>query len=141
MLNQLRRDGIAALESAREQAYQRPPTARSRASSSAPQRHYGPSKLDYRGNVYNDAARDFFLQHGVEQIDPAYECNQEGDEVPLMICKHCLRYSLNQCPLEQGPGFKPDPLVLKIGNDSFRLKFDCKRCEMHVLGCLKTTKR
>ena len=79
--------------------------------------------------------------HGVEQIAPAYECDQQEEEVSLMITKHCLRYSFDQCPKERGPGFKPDPLQLTIGPDTFRLRFDCKRCEMHVLGRLKGKKR
>jgi putative protease len=66
--------------------------------------------------------------------------NQETDEVSLMITKHCLRYSFNQCPKEREPGFKPESLVLKMGKEAFRLKFDCKRCEMHVLGKLKQPK-
>ena len=41
-------------------------------------------------------------------------------------------YGFNQCPKQQGPGFKPEPLSLKLGSDSYRLRFDCKRCEMQV---------
>jgi putative protease len=51
-----------------------------------------------------------------------------------------LRYSFNQCPKEREPGFKPESLVLKMGKEAFRLRFDCKRCEMHVLGKLKQPK-
>jgi putative protease len=58
-----------------------------------------------------------------------------------MITKHCLRYSFNQCPKEREAGFKPEPLTLTIGSDEFRLRFDCKRCEMQVLGKLKRQKR
>ena len=57
-----------------------------------------------------------------------------------MITKHCLRYSFNQCPNEREAGFRPDPLTLTIGKDEFRLRFDCKRCEMQVLGRLKPRK-
>jgi collagenase-like PrtC family protease len=137
MLNQLRREGIAALEAARLAGYQRP----ARAQIQLPVPLVGTTALSYLGNVYNAAAAAFFAAHGVEQVVPAYECNQEEDEVSLMITKHCLRYSFNQCPKEQGPGFKPDSLQLTIGPDTFRLRFDCKRCEMHVLGSLKLGKR
>ena len=136
-LNQLRREGIAALEAARLAAYQRP----AKAQIQLPLPMVGVSDLSYLGNVYNSAAAAFYRQHGVEQIAPAYESDELSDEVSLMITKHCLRYSFNQCPKEQGPGFKPDSLQLKIGNDTFRLRFDCKRCEMHVLGKLKPGKR
>ena len=137
LLNQLRRDGIEALLLARQHSYQRP----AKAAVALPIPLFGVSSLSYLGNVYNAAAEAFFREHGVEQIDPAYESDQLGDEVSLMITKHCLRYSFDQCPRERGPGFKPDPLQLSIGKDTFRLRFDCKRCEMHVLGSLKRGKR
>ncbi|MEZ7861865.1 MAG: U32 family peptidase [Aeromonadaceae bacterium] len=137
LLNQLRRDGIAALAQARHESYQRP----AKAAVALPVPLLGVSSLSYLGNVYNAAAEAFFRQHGVEQIAPAYECDQQDEEVSLMITKHCLRYSFDQCPKERGPGFKPDPLQLTIGPDTFRLRFDCKRCEMHVLGRLKSKKR
>ena len=133
LLNQLRRDGIAALVLARKNSYQRP----AKAAVALPIPLFGVSSLSYLGNVYNAAAEAFFRRHGGEQIAPAYESDQQDDEVSLMITKHCLRYSFDQCPKERGPGFKPDPLQLTIGKDTFRLRFDCKRCEMHVLGCRK----
>ena len=50
-----------------------------------------------------------------------------------MITKHCLRYSFNLCP-KQVIGIRPDPLILSNGNDTLTLRFDCKPCEMHVIG-------
>ncbi|MGL5553837.1 MAG: collagenase-like protease, partial [Aeromonas veronii] len=88
------------------------------------------------GNVLNSAAEQFFREHGVERIAPAYEANKEEREVVLMITKHCIRYSQNLCPNEV-PGLKAEPLELKMGKDTFRLRFDCNRCEMHVMGSLK----
>lgn len=130
-VNQLRRLAVEALEQARSVAYQRPvPKPRDELAV------FPEQKLSYLGNVYNRLATDFYKTHGVGVVAPAYELNQETNEVSLMITKHCLRYSFQQCPKENGPGFKPDPLVLKMGKETFRLKFDCKRCEMHVLGKL-----
>jgi hypothetical protein len=51
-----------------------------------------------------------------------------------MITKHCLRYSFNLCPKEV-KGIRPDPMLLMNGDETLTLKFDCKRCEMHVIGC------
>ncbi len=135
-LNRLRRDGIAALEANRQQAHRRP----QRQEQQQPAPLLGSESLSYLGNVYNAAAEAFFREHGVTQIAPAFEANREENEVALMITKHCLRYSFNQCPKQQGPGFKPEPLSLKLGSDSYRLRFDCKRCEMQVLGRLKKGK-
>ena len=89
------------------------------------------------GNVYNHRARAFYARHGVEVIAPAYEANVERGEVSLMITKHCLRYSFNLCPKEV-KGIRPDPLVLMNGKDRLTLRFDCKACEMHVMGPMKS---
>ena len=32
---------------------------------------------------------------------------------------------------------KPDPMTLINGNEKLILKFDCKACEMHVVGKMK----
>lgn len=135
-LNALRREVAEQLEQARCAAYKRPePNLQRSLLAVFPQQ-----KLSYLGNIYNQQAAAFYRQHGVSEIAPAYETNQQPDEVSLMITKHCLRYSFNQCPKEREPGFRPDHLVLKMGKETFRLKFDCKRCEMHVLGKLKQPK-
>ncbi|WP_332705976.1 U32 family peptidase [Plesiomonas shigelloides] len=131
-LNALRRQAVEALEAARINGYPRPLRHQAVGNPAFPQEN-----LSYLGNVYNQAAENFYRMHGVDDIAPAYELNQEADEVSLMITKHCLRYTQNMCPKEV-KGLKPDPLVLEMGNDIFRLKFDCKRCEMHVLGKLKS---
>jgi collagenase-like PrtC family protease len=130
-LNGLRRDGIAALEAARVASYQRPERRIALRDVSYPQH-----RLSYLGNVLNSAAEQFFREHGVERIAPAYEANKEEGEVVLMITKHCIRYSQNLCPKEV-PGLKAEPLELKMGKDTFRLRFDCNRCEMQVMGSLK----
>ena len=93
--------------------------------------------LNYLGNVFNRQARAFYEKHGVRLIEPAYECQQEAGEVSLMITKHCLRYSFQLCP-KQVKGIRPEPLILMSGKEKLELRFDCKACEMHVVGRLKT---
>jgi len=134
-LNALRREAISQLEIARLTHYQRP-TARM---PSTPPARYPQKNLRYLGNVSNRLARAFYLKHGVESIGEAFECNHETSAVPLMITKHCLRYSLGQCPKLVKPTLK-GPLTLVNGNQRHTLEFDCKRCEMHVLGQLKPKK-
>jgi len=69
-------------------------------------------------------------------IEPAYECGHEKGEVSLMITRHCLRYSFKLCP-KQVKGIRPDPMLLINGQDRLTLRFDCKACEMHVVGKLR----
>ncbi|MEW5942930.1 MAG: U32 family peptidase [Pseudomonadota bacterium] len=128
-LNALRRQAAEQLEAARQAARQRPP----KAPVQAPAAPYPETTLSYRGNVYNRQAQAFYARHGVTHIAPAFECNQERDAVSLMITKHCLRYSFNLCP-KQVKGIRPDPLSLVRGNEELTLRFDCRRCEMHVVG-------
>jgi len=138
-LNALRRDAVAALEAARAAAYQRPP----RALPVEPPAIYPEDTLSYLANVYNHKARDFYAKHGVQIIAAAYESHEETGEVSLMITKHCVRYSLSLCP-KQAKGVtgvqgtvRAAPLTLINGSEKLTLRFDCKPCEMHVVGKLK----
>jgi putative protease len=131
-LNNLRRQGIEALEAARLAAYQRP----AKWDAVSPPAIYPESQLDYLGNVFNAKAREFYTRHGVSLIESAYECDEEKGAVSLMITKHCIRYSFNLCPKEV-KGIRPDPLTLVNGSEKLTLRFDCKKCEMHVIGKMK----
>jgi putative protease len=138
-INGLRRDAIAAHEAARLTAWQRP----QRKPEAAPGPVYPDTQLSYLANVYNEKARAFYQRHGVQLIDAAYEAHQEAGEVSLMITKHCLRFSFNLCP-KQAKGVqgvqgqvKAEPMTLVSGNERYTLRFDCKPCEMHVVGAMK----
>ena len=131
-LNGLRRAAIEALDAARDAAYRRPERRMPIGSPAI----YPEDALSYLGNVFNAKARAFYEKHGVSVIEPAYECHAEKGEVSLMITKHCLRFSFNLCP-KQVKGIRPDPMVLMNGNEKLTLRFDCKPCEMHVVGKLK----
>lgn len=141
LLNALRRDGIAALEQARADAWTRLP----RAIPVAPPARYPGDSLSYLANVYNHAAQRFYLQHGVQVVEAAYESHEETGAASLMITKHCVRYSLSLCPKQtrgvtgvQGT-IKAEPLQLVNGKERLTLQFDCKACEMHVVGRIKRT--
>jgi putative protease len=131
-MNGLRRDAVAVLEAAREAAREHPP--RRIAASPAPT--FPENELSYLANVLNSAARTFYEKHGVTVIAEAYETDREKGEVSLMITRHCLRYSYNLCPKEV-KGIRPDPMTLVNGKEKLTLRFDCKKCEMHVIGKLK----
>jgi len=130
----LRRQATDHLEAARRTAYRRP----LRRPAAGGELNYPQPRLTYQGNVLNHAAEAFYRQHGVSHIEPAYEADARKDEVVLMVCKHCLRHSLDLCP-KQNPTVRPEPLTLQIGKESLRLRFDCRKCEMQVLGRHKGT--
>ncbi len=136
-LKSLRRDAIEALTEARVAAHPRG----SRKAETDPAPVYPESHLSFLANVYNQKARDFYHRHGVQLIDAAYEAHEETGEVPVMITKHCLRFSFNLCPKQAkgvtGVKTKVAPMQLVHGDEVLTLKFDCKPCEMHVIGKMK----
>ena len=114
-----------------------------RARAVEPPAQYPEEQLTYLANVYNQASRDFYAKHGVKLIAAAYEAHTEAGEVPVMVTKHCLRWSFNLCP-KQAKGVqgvqgqvRAEPMVLISGKDRLTLKFDCKPCEMHVMGTMR----
>ncbi len=99
---------------------------------------YVASELDYRANAYNKKAVEFYHQHGVNSVAPAYESGKEKGEVELMLCKHCIRYSLGACTKTEGGKSLPNQLFLvDPNNNRLRLLFDCKNCQMKVMGKLQ----
>jgi putative protease len=138
-LNKLRREAVERLLAARLDAYRRP----TRKPATQPPANYPEAALSYLANVYNQSARHFYEKHGVKLIDAAYEAHQEAGEVSLMITKHCLRYSFSLCP-KQAKGVtgvqgqvRAEPMTLVNGGERLTLKFDCRACEMHVIGKMK----
>ena len=139
LLNGLRREAVAVLEAARAAGLERLP----RAVPAEPPTPYPEDTLTYLANVFNDQARQFYARHGVKVIAAAYEAQEEHGEVSLMITKHCVRYSLSLCP-KQAKGVtgvqgtvKAEPMQLINGKEKLTLRFDCKPCEMHVVGKIK----
>jgi putative protease len=137
--NAWRRAAIERLEAARTAALPALP----RATPVEPPVAYPDDTLSYLGNVFNDPAHRFYLRHGVKVIAAAFESHEERGEVSLMITRHCVRYSLSLCP-KQAKGVlgvqgtvRAEPLTMVNGNETLTLKFDCKACEMHVVGRIR----
>jgi putative protease len=138
-INALRRDALAAHEAARLASWERP----ERAQAAEPPAVYPEAQLSYLANIYNEKARAFYHKHGVQLMAAAYEAHEEPGEVSLMITKHCLRFSFNLCP-KQAKGVqgvqgqvRAEPMTLVSGDERYTLKFDCKPCEMHIIGAMK----
>ena len=136
LLNQLRRDAVDELVSARLEHFKPQPTEF--VISNIP---YFETHLDARGNVVNKNAEAFYRRHGVTQIDwgidmPDYFVYNKADDIPLMTTKYCLRYELHQCLKQKcnksvDADYQGELLLLNNGK-RFRLRFDCGRCEMQI---------
>lgn len=134
LLNQLRRETAEMLDEAPQRGSVAP------ASRSPYRRRSTRRPISFLANVYNHKARAFYQRYGVQLIDAAYEAHEEKGDVPVMITKHCLRFAFNLCP-KQAKGsiksWKATPMQLIHGDEVLTLKFDCRPCEMHVVGKIK----
>ena len=82
---------------------------------------------DYKANVYNSSAKNFYKNCGCEITEPAYEAGC-SHKIELMRTKHCIKYALNMCK-------SPQKLFLVDDrNKKYELQFDCKNCEMVIVG-------
>lgn len=91
---------------------------------------YPQQEIDYKGNVLNKNAKEFYEKHGCKVIEPAIEgiklSNSQKDDKCAMTTKHCLKYAFNMCK-------SPKNLYLiDEKGKRYRLKFDCSKCEMEI---------
>jgi len=96
---------------------------------------YPITSLDYTFNVSNKLARKFYERHGVTSIEKAFELQWDPGKSKVMTTKYCVKYELGKCPKFQRDtmGTKvAEPLVLKQGDREYKLKFNCKPCEMEI---------
>lgn len=131
-LTALRRRLVEALDNANLTTYpydyRRPETA-------VP---YPGDELDARDNVANPLSRKFYKEHGVKKIIPAIEVERPAGETVVMTTRYCLRRELGCCLKD--PSVPQScraryaaPLTISTGPHTFRLDFDCRRCEMNVI--------
>ena len=101
---------------------------------------YPAAVLDYRANVINHKAEEFYKHHGVNEIERGVEQTGDYDDKALMTTKYCLRYELGCCLQGKSNGrpqvpLQPtDKLVLVNNTRRFRLEFDCGECQMKVIA-------
>ena len=139
VLNQLRRDAVEQLIALRINHFRPADTPRSDLGEPYPQ-----PALDYRANVVNQRAEDFYRRHGVQQVERGLEQTGDFDGKALMTTRYCLRYELGAC-LQHRPGgnaaghpclerpIQPaDRLFLLNNGRRLRLEFDCAQCQMRI---------
>ena len=82
--------------------------------------------LDYRANVLNSRAKDFYNSCGCKILENALESGLPLENKCVMKTKHCLKFACGLC--------KKDVKLFLIDekNKKYRLKFDCDKCEMQV---------
>lgn len=96
---------------------------------------YPETKLDFMYNVANKTARKFYERHGVTEIEKAFELQWDPGKSRVMTTKYCIKYELERCPKYHRENMDQklkEPLVLKQGELEYKLKFNCKPCEMEI---------
>jgi collagenase-like PrtC family protease len=96
---------------------------------------YPVSQLDFTYNVANKLAMAFYKRHGVTEIEKAFELQWDPGKSRVMTTKYCVKYELGKCWRfnKDTMGEKlVEPLTLKHGENEYKLKFNCKPCEMEI---------
>ena len=125
VINQLRRDLFDKLMNKRIEYYNNNRQKQSKMTHSK----YYQNTLDYRANIHNKKAKEFYEKCGVTEIlEPSFETKRPQRQVELMRCKHCIKYALNLCKSKTH-------LVLQDEfGKIYPLKFDCNNCEMSLIN-------
>lgn len=87
----------------------------------------------YMYNIANRLAHSFYEQEGMSDITPAFEIRKPSSPL-VMQCRYCLRHELGQCKKgHKQSGLLKEPLHLRLADGrTFRLEFDCKKCQMNI---------
>ncbi|MFZ4544877.1 MAG: DUF3656 domain-containing protein, partial [Saprospiraceae bacterium] len=129
-VNEVRRAALTELAAIRVRDYQR--TEQPILKTNQP---YPVKELDFTYNVSNKLARAFYKRHDVSEIEKAFELQWDPGKSRVMVTKYCVKYELGKCPRYQRStmGEKlAEPLTLKHGTVEYKLKFNCKPCEMEI---------
>jgi 23S rRNA 5-hydroxycytidine C2501 synthase len=127
-LNRLRREALEQLTKARLKRYL------PKALAFFPNAVDSPEKtVDFRANVLNRHAEQFYARHGATVIEPALE--RRGDPLGkiIMTTRYCICHQLDACSRYGKKALSlKQPLQLTDGHRHYRLSFDCHRCVMHI---------
>lgn len=123
-LNELRRNALEKLMQKRLENYK--PERQDRIKTA----QYPEKSGDYRLNVHNKMAEEFYKKCGCSIEEYSLESGSSTKNRELMRTKHCIRHSLGMCLKNTG---NHEKLFLKDEyGEKYALEFDCKNCEMVV---------
>lgn len=129
-VNEIRREVLEQLVEVRIKEYHRATSQLTKTN-----HPYPVDKLDFTYNVSNKMARAFYKRHGVTEIEKAFELQWDPGKARVMTTKYCVKYELGKCARFQRDTMGEklvEPLTLKHGENEYKLKFNCKPCEMEI---------
>ena len=140
-LNSLRREAVEQLTAIHKKRSKPAPPYKKQAVS----KDYFKDSLDYRANVSNNKAKEFYLKRGVKNIEPALEITPaDGLSRTVMTTRYCIRFENGRCPrhssttkdiinkAEIPDDLWKEPLYIKDLTNAFSVHFDCSECEMTI---------
>jgi len=89
---------------------------------------YFEKEVDYRANIHNKSAQEFYKKSGVNIKEWSFESDKPNRQVALMRCKHCIKYALGMCKTKARLRLRDE-----LGK-TYSLNFDCKNCIMSVMS-------
>lgn len=126
-INELRRSLLQKLMDKRIESY------RKNVSNGISYAQFPYKKYNYRANVLNESAKNFYNKCGCDVTEYALEsASFIPNGVELMRTKHCLRYALGLCSKHTNCNKKL--FLADEKGKKYPLLFDCKNCEMVVLN-------
>lgn len=99
---------------------------------------YPDKAVDFRENVSNKLALDFYKSHGVEVKEMAIETLKRSESKKsgrvVMTCRHCILREIGKCKKDNLWANLAEPLTIRSSEgDTFRLDFDCASCTMRLI--------
>ena len=136
LLNQMRRDAVEKLIQERLRHFAPKNGDNMHTDANAHNVAYDCGPTDFRLNIVNRKAEQFYNQHGVESVEYGLEATHAYDGKPLMTSKYCLRYEIGQCLKKKcnqqvTADYRSDLFLVNNGR-RLQLKFNCDRCEMEI---------
>ena len=106
-----------------------------------------PYLYNYLYNASNRKAKEFYKEQGIEadsfeigtnESAPSLRGRAGGEAASpqlLMQCRYCLRNEMGYCTKSGKRAPWKEPLTISISDGrEFQLQFDCKNCQMNVIG-------
>ncbi len=94
---------------------------------------YPEPELDYKANISNAKAKQFYIKRGVNVKEYALELQKNTKNKDLMTSKYCIKNQLGLCSKQTPKKKYKEPFVLKDEfNKEYLVEFNCKDCIMKI---------
>ena len=129
ILNNLRRQAIEKIREERKKQF-----IRKKRTNNITLSNYPIKELNYKANIYNSKARNFYKDCGTNVLEQALEQSHDFKNKELMVSKHCIKYTLGICKkhFKNVKDYKEPLLLTDEKHKKYILIFDCKNCLMKV---------